>query len=535
MTYINQKLRKNAYIERVRSNLRRSACALTGCLVLSQSAWAFQVELIDEQDFNLAEGSKLRFDLRAYADANDGIAPQTQCVVTGRITAVAQSQNAPVLGQDFNIEGQDFRITFTGGPTEQQQLVTGTTSFEIVALRDTVVDPDEAFMISAENVSVSCDGATYGGTVPDVSFMDYGPLVEITDSGFDAELEKMALLPELESLTVLTMSGAQARNKTLAKQMDFARKKSGPQNRVSMTLDGTPIPIGGPAGDEFSPWGFFLSADFERGERELHTTNSFDFTTNTLVAGVDYRLADNWILGGSLSTSQAEADQESRPDQTELDQSALSFFGSLYGDQYYVDALLSYGDNQYDMVRSVMTGVGDAQVVKSLANADTKGSELSFGLGAGYQLDFKTQLLKFFTRLDYIDVDVDGYAEFSGDDTMFVAQINDFKIKSFTSNLGVSYALILNTGFGVLTPEFGLDYEHQFEDDGFNVDGQFVGGQAGEFSISTYDKDANYYNANFALNAVFQQGFSAFISYTGQFGREDWDSQHYALGARMEF
>lgn len=534
MTYINQKLRKNAYMERIRSSWCRGACAITGCLALSQSAWAFQVELIYDSYLTVAEGSKLNIKLRAFADEVDGVTAQTQCVATGRVLAIPQGENGPVPGQDFNLEGQDFRITFTGSAS-QAQLVTGETTFDIVALRDNVIDDGEVFRISAENVSVTCDTQTYGGQIPYVSFMDYGPLVAITDSGFDVELEKMALLPELESITVLTMSGAQARNKTLAKQMDFARKKSGPQNRVSMTLDGTPIPIGGPAGDEFSPWGFFLSADFERGDRELPATNSFDFTTNTLVAGVDYRLADNWILGGSLSASQAEADQEARPDQTELDQSAISVFGSLYGDQYYVDALLSYGDNQYDMVRSVMTGAGDAQVVKSLANADTKGSELSFGLGAGYQLDFKTQQLKFFTRLDYIDVDVEGYSEFSGDDTMFVAQINDFKIKSFTSNLGVSYALIVNTGFGVLTPEFGLDYEHQFENDGFNVDGQFVGGQAGEFSISTYDKDANYYNANFALNAVFQQGFSAFISYTDQFGREAWNSQRYALGARMEF
>jgi hypothetical protein len=67
------------------------------------------------------------------------------------------------------------------------------------------------------------------------------------------------------------------------------------------------------------------------------------------------------------------------------------------------------------------------------------------------------------------------------------------------------------------------------------VDGQFIGGDAGEFSISTFDKDANYFNGNLALNAVFTQGVSAYLSYTGQFGRDKWSSDHYALGARMEF
>ena len=48
-------------------------------------------------------------------------------------------------------------------------------------------------------------------------------------------------------------------------------------------------------------------------------------------------------------------------------------------------------------------------------------------------------------------------------------------------------------------------------------------------------KDANYFNGNLALNMVFTQGVSAYVSYTGQFGRENWSSDHYALGARMEF
>lgn len=536
MSHPTNQLRKNAYTALAARTWQRNLCAITGCLALSSSAWAFQVDLVgvaQSERMSVAEGQTLRFKIRVAADNGDELSAQTQCVATGRIKAIVESEQIPVQGQDYDLVGQDFSITFTGSSVNGA----GEAEFQVNALRDKVIDGGEVFRISTEgNVQINC-GDIYGGVInPYVPFMSYGPIVEITDSGFDTEVEKLALIPELESITVLTMSGAQARNKTLAKQMDFARQKSTQHNRVSMTLDGAAIPVsGGSAGDEFSPWGFFVSGDFERGDRELPTTNSFDFTTNTLVAGVDYRLDNNWILGGSLSASQAKAEQNARPDETKLSQSALSVFGSFYGEHYYLDALLTYGSNNYDMVRSIVDGPSGAEVVKSLANADTKGAETSVGLGAGYQFDFKTMQLKLFSRLDYIDVGVDSYAEFSGDESMLVAQINDFKIKSFTSNLGVAYTWVINTGFGVLTPELGVDYEHQFKGDGFNVDGQFIGGEAGEFSISTYDKDPNYFNGNIALNAVFQQGVSAYISYTGQFGRENWNSKHYALGGRMEF
>ena len=102
--------------------------------------------------------------------------------------------------------------------------------------------------------------------------------------------------------------------------------KTASSHRVSLKLDGTEIPLaGGNAGDEFSPWGVFVSGDFERGDRELPSSTGFDFTTNTLMAGVDYKLDNHWVLGGAISGSQGKADQNSRPDETELSQSALSF------------------------------------------------------------------------------------------------------------------------------------------------------------------------------------------------------------------
>lgn len=539
MSSIANPLRKNAYSARAAAVWRLNLCTLTGCLALSSSAWAMRVDLIgpDSSRYSVAEGNTLRLKVRASADSFDELAPQTQCVATGRVVTRSVSDTTPVEGEDYTLEGQNFSIQFTYAPTEQNPNGSyGESDFSIIALKDKVVDAGEVFQISSEDVVVNCGGEnSYGGVItPYVSFMSYGPQVEITDSTpeVDYEVEKLALLPELESMTVLTMSGAQARNKTLAKQMDFARQKAGPNNRVSLKLDGADIPVaGGSAGDDFSPWGLFVSGDFERGDRELASADSFDFTTNTVMAGVDYRANNSFIVGAAISGSQGKAEQNNRPDETELSQSALSVFGSFYTENFYLDSMFTYGNNQYDMVRSVLDGA----VVKSLANAGTDGSETSFGVGAGYQFDFKTSLLKLFTRLDYVNVDVDSYAEYSGDETMLVAKINDFAIKSFTSNLGASYTWIINTGFGVLSPEIGVDYEHQFKGDGFNVDGQFIGGEAGEFSISTYDKDANYFNGNLALNAVFAQGMSAYLGYTGQFGRDKWSSDHYALGARLEF
>ncbi|HMW73682.1 MAG TPA: autotransporter domain-containing protein [Cellvibrionaceae bacterium] len=332
MSSLANPLRKNAYCARA-SLWRRNLCALSGCLVLSSSAWAMRVELIgpDSSTYTISEGQTLPLKLRASFE-NEEIAPGTECVATGRVVARRSSESAPVEGEDYTLEGQAFSIKFSTPPQTQTAALfapgVGEADFNIIALKDKLVEGVEQFQISAEEVVVNCSGPNfYGGPItPYVPFMSYGPYVEITDAtvpvGYEAE--KLALLPELESITVLTMSGAQARNKTLAKQMDFARQKPGQNNRVSLKLDGAAIPVaGGNAGDDFSPWGVFVSGDFERGDRELPSTNSFDFTTNTVMAGVDYRLNNHWVLGGALSGSQGKAEQNSRPDETKLSQSAI--------------------------------------------------------------------------------------------------------------------------------------------------------------------------------------------------------------------
>jgi uncharacterized protein YhjY with autotransporter beta-barrel domain len=520
-------------------------------IALSSYAQAYRLDLVDASDepyYNTAlpvkEGSSANLSLRLSTDAtlSENLVAGSQCTLKGslRVIPTAIEGGTAPTSADFDLS-TDFTINFTLAPNLAQRQ-----NIPIQAKTDTLVEGDEVFRVTLDTQSLSVTCAGYGGPIPSVPYSGYGPLVTLQDvlattppitetppviieeppaESFDPAREKAKLIPQLETSVVLTMSGAAARNKTLAKQLGLARS-SNRRQRLDLGYNGNYLPtLGGNAGDDYSPWGGFISADIEQGERQLEAQNSFDFDTNTYVAGVDYKLGDAWVLGAAISNSSASADQQNRPDATDLNQNALSLYSSFYQGGLYLDGILTWGNNDYDLLRS------DAA---DQARASTQADEISLGLGSGYHWDFSGHQLKLFSRLDYTKADLDTYQE-TATGTMAAAQINGFAIQSLTANLGLAYNRAINTGWGVLTPEIGLDYEHQFKGDGLNVDGQFIGGKVGSFEISSYQKDANYLNGNLSLNATFTQGLSAYLSYSQQFARDNWDSQHYALGARLEF
>src|SRR5690606_32625704 len=136
-----------------------------------------------------------------------------------------------------------------------------------------------------------------------------------------------------------------------------------------------------------------------------------------------------------------------------------------------------------------------------ISAAKTDGDELSTSLGAGYNLHHKNVNARLFTFINYVDANIDGYAEtVSGDSS--AAVVDGMDLQSLIANLGVELSWNINTGIGVFTPMLSIAHEHQYADDSVYVTGRFVGGlDEGEFAYTAPDRDDNYVNAQVGLNA----------------------------------
>ena len=141
--------------------------------------------------------------------------------------------------------------------------------------------------------------------------------------------------------------------------------------------------------DQFvTPWGFFINGQFSSGDYSYADARDegFDFDTDGITAGIDYRLNAKSVVG--LAMGYANFDSNVGTEAT-MSSSALTF--SAYGsfninDNFYIDARSSYGKPEFDQQRVVQFNIGDSQVDKN-AIGQTEGTQQSVIISSGYQFN----------------------------------------------------------------------------------------------------------------------------------------------------
>ncbi len=473
------------------------------------------------------------------------------CTITG---TVQLSSSNPTQGTDFAIPlatpGVDFnliqaefsvRIRPRTGDS-QNPVVFDESSAEILfeILADEEIEGSELVSVTTGSYGVVCDD----GVSRDIHLGVYGGFI-INDpstpqpQAATIPTRQKSLSAQLNSLRTLSLHNSITRDRSIAKEIDRARQNnSGVRtDNLQVRLQGEAMParglLGGAAGDSarFGRWGAFVTGNVDLGKQEKNSALESDFHTNMLIAGVDYKVSDNIVVGAALTHSDTDAGDNDTAN-TDFRRYSLSLFGSLYSrDRFYIDGMLTYGTSAYDLDRRIALETGGADV----STADTDGDELSASIGAGYNWHHNNINARLFTFINYIDANIDGYAEtVSGSSS--AAVVDGMDLQSLIANVGVELSWNINSQLGVFTPMLSIAHEHQYADDSVYVTGRFVGGlDAGEFAFNAPDRDDNYLTAQLGVNAVLKNGISAFVSYDSFIDRKDFSSGQLSVGARWEF
>jgi len=150
-------------------------------------------------------------------------------------------------------------------------------------------------------------------------------------------------------------------------------------------------------------WGSFSydTQDFESAT----SIDDFDGETGAFTAGVDYRVAPNFLLGVMLDGSKSDYDYQSAS--AEVDSFRVAAYGTLGGTMgLYSDFLVGYGRHDLDLRRQ-LGGIAAGTSSNASADADSFQALLTFGFAMG------TEQIKHgpFAGLEYQKVDVDGFTQ----------------------------------------------------------------------------------------------------------------------------
>lgn len=300
---------------------------------------------------------------------------------------------------------------------------------------------------------------------------------------------------------------------------------------------------GGASADEpvWGRWGGFVNGRISAGKQHRSDYEAgFDFDLYSVTTGVDYRVRPNFIIGLSVGMGSVSADFTGESGGLKIDNWDTAAYLTYYRkDTFYLDALATYGGNDYDSRRPVSFSAPGGSVDR-VGRGKTDGTQYSFGFGTGW--DFHHAGLTFGPHVGgyYFNVDVDGFAE-TGAGGLDI-RVNDQSTTSVTLNGGgqISYAWL--TGFGVLVPNAKLDWVHEFQNNRETLAFSFVNDPyAGDpnnpspaITLKSNRPNPNYLVWSAGLSAQFIYGLSGFVNYQAYTGYGDISMAEWSFGARWE-
>ena len=286
--------------------------------------------------------------------------------------------------------------------------------------------------------------------------------------------------------------------------------------------------IGASADDDFvKRWGGFLNGSYGYGDKEATgNEDAFDFDGYDITGGIDYRINNQWVVGGVLGYTDREIDFESVGNIVvdggiETDGFSILPFVLYQGSRWFGSASLGYQSMTFDSDRAIKYPSLNPDVPP--ANTRTVGSSdsdtLTFSVAGGYGFDFGQFHLEPYGSVEYSDITIDAFTERDINDDGKDFEVDEQDIESFEAALGVKFVYTFLPSFGVISPYVDIEWRNQFENDPRTIEAVFNGSSdvvdtdKARFRIDTDEVDDQYYVIAVGVSAVLPGGFQGYLTY----------------------
>ena len=293
-------------------------------------------------------------------------------------------------------------------------------------------------------------------------------------------------------------------------------------------------------GSDFDRWGFFASGNFGWGSADPRTiTPGYGFHTNGLTAGIDYRFNDNWILGASAGYANYSSNVDNVGGGLDTHGWSLSGYTTLYQkSNWYIDGVLTWGSNTYDINRRIVYTLG-ATTVNQTATSSSGGNTLAGALTFGRDFNKGPWSFGPYFRGMYAHTSFDGYQETlvsSSTGSGLGLAVQSRSLKSLSTVLGAKVNYASSQSWGVLSPHAEIEWEHEYENNPDTVNARFLADPTSTmFTIKGDPVDTNFFRMGLGVSFTLPKGKSGFVYYEKTLGITGLTQDNISLGFRMEF
>ena len=251
-------------------------------------------------------------------------------------------------------------------------------------------------------------------------------------------------------------------------------------------------------------WGDWVTVD------NSGVSRGYNFTTGGFIAGVDYRITDNFAVGilGGYSHTWTNLQPSGNID---VDSGRGGLYLTYFNKCFYLNAATYGGYNSYSSSRQGLLGS---------ANGSTSGGEFSTWTESGYDFHFGNFTVGPMAALQYILVDVDGFNE-SG--SLLPLHVHSNQETSLRTDVGMRASYTWQVGNIQVIPTLRAAWEHEYF-----YSSQPITVSTPEFpgNVKLFGPDEGRNSAIVNAGAAIQwtPQIATYIGYQGQLGRSNYTS-----------
>ncbi|KOP26360.1 autotransporter [Hapalosiphon sp. MRB220] len=273
-------------------------------------------------------------------------------------------------------------------------------------------------------------------------------------------------------------------------------------------------------------WGVFVNGDVNLGSQHSDEHPDYDYTTGGVTAGVDYSVTDQLAVGVALGVVNHETDLQQNQGDIKTDGYAVSVYSNYVEKNFYTNAVISYGNNDFDIKRQI-----DFDQRKATANTDA--TQFSVNINSGYLAKSGNLYYGPTLGLKYDRININGYTE-TGAGSLNL-KVDDQQAESFILSVGAQAAVKLNTSVGSIIPNIHASYEYQLASTQRTITTELVTQPGIPMRVQTNEPDRDYFKVGAGTQIVFSQNFTGAIDYEVILGREDFSNNVIKGEIRYEF
>ncbi len=283
-----------------------------------------------------------------------------------------------------------------------------------------------------------------------------------------------------------------------------------------------------------SPWGFFINGSLSAGDYQYadEVSDGFDFDSDSISAGIDYRFSNKFVLGSAIGYSQMSSQTGAG---VTMESEGLSF--NLFGlftptEKFYIDTRFSFANPEIKQTRREFFELIDAIVdIEAIGRTDSKQMTAAISAGYGYQLG--AWQLSPYLGVEYIDNELDQYTETGANGLNLFYANQDFE--SLRYNLGFNLSRAISTSKGVISPQVSWQYNREDQDGGIMAMRLINMPNDELFNVETNFTENTSSQASIGVTWVMANGKMLYLRYQEIFGLSNFDQYTISFGGRFEF